>query len=537
MSDDYIDDQLRDGLGPPTSDALSEWCAFHDRHYWLERWLVNGRSRAPVAVVGEADAHEERARKLVLKVPRVDDGQFARIEYARHRLAVKQSPAFAAKHLSEVVYEPIRVGDDSFVTFQKIAGKTFEDMEVLTVLLRRMLKVRGSDEDPDGVEAIACDPRVFASACGRLVAGVLREWAVKPQVPERTPPLTVAGFLALHLADQLQPGGRLHPYASRYQGAQIQVEGEERSLPNPFALAEDRYFTDPGTIKPLLGKCHGDLHTDNTLIRVRPAVDVTDFFLIDNALYEERGPLTRDPVHLVLYIIARTMETISAHQQDALIDALIDPRGTDGLLLPGWLWLIVSGVDAECTAWIEEESLTREWRAQTLLSLVACALLFIGRTSTREIDKPWFLRLAGRAAARYEAMHPALRRQSAATGAEPDARAQPTAWISRLCHDFPDIATAAAAASQDPVLDELRTAALGGLDRAEEFRTFIRAIGGPDHDPRYGTRGAEGQPLDGETYTCPLELCDRRDRREPGGPLPQCRLPRTGPRTLTLDLG
>ncbi|WP_329173010.1 hypothetical protein [Streptomyces sp. NBC_01477] len=544
---DNVDPALADGIGPAAAQALSEFAVMHQCHYELVRWLVNGRSRAPVAVVKEIDRYEEKAAKLILKVPMGDGEDLRRIEFARHRAAVKESPAFAGQHLSTTVHTPIRVGDGSWITFQKVAGRTFEDTEVLTVLLYRMLDRPGIAEQP-GVEPVRSDSATFTAACGQVVAGVLGDWAVHPDMDEKQPPLTVAAFLDLHLAGQFAPGGRLHPYALLHQGDRTHSEPDGRDLPNPFAVAQGRYFSDTGLIRPLLGKTHGDLHTDNALIRVRPAIDTSGYYLIDNALYESRGPLTRDPVHLLLYIVARTMDELSASQQNALIDLLLSPHGNQSHRLPGWLVDVVREVDSACHSWVEHSGLAPEWRAQTVLSLLACALMFVGRTSIREEDRAWFLRLAARAAERFELTHPEAGRAATPTaaGPEPDEAARRTAWIGRMCRDLPEITGAVARAVAQEAgedaggslpgrFDALRTAALGGLARDADYREFIRQIGGPDPDTRFGTEGADGRPVEDEAYVCPLSLCDRREGREPGGPVPVCRLPRSRPQRLDAD--
>ena len=154
-------------------------------------------------------------------------------------------------------------------------------------------------------------------------------------------------------------------------------------------------------IPALVGRCHGDLHTDNVLVRVGLVIDGTDFHLVDLALYEPGGPVTRDPVHLLLYILARRMDVISAAQQSVLIDALLAPERADAGLLPGWLADVIREVDGASLAWLKGTGLQPEWRRQRLLSLAGCAMLFLGRTSTRREDLHWFLRLAARAAAAF----------------------------------------------------------------------------------------------------------------------------------------
>ncbi|WP_121159894.1 hypothetical protein [Micromonospora pisi] len=74
--------------------------------------------------------------------------------------------------------------------------------------------------------------------------------------------------------------------------------------------------------------------------------------------------------------------------------------------MPEWLSLLIRRVDAEAVAWVRPSGLEERWRAQHLLSLAACALLFLGRSSTPETIKPFFLRLAARAVARYAETEP-----------------------------------------------------------------------------------------------------------------------------------
>ncbi|MEV0252040.1 hypothetical protein AB0H76_36025 [Nocardia sp. NPDC050712] len=396
-----LDPALYDGLERDVAEVLAAWAELHRRYYKLDRWLVNGRSRQPVAVVCEIDSHTSKATMLVLKVLSAPKDSLVSMEFARHRQAELDHSAFAADHLSTFFHDAIPVpSGHRWITFQRIAAHSLESTEVLTVLLRRMLGVAG-ENDPQEYDEITCTPGTFTDTCRAIVAGVLGEWAGPPFVPphQEWDPAT---FLGRHIFDQLDPGGRLESWARDHQTDMIRVEGESVLLPNPFAVAQGRLLTDV-SIAPLVGRCHGDLHTDNALVQVRPRVDVTTYFLIDTALYESVGPLTRDPVHLVLYVIARTMETIAPAQHSALIELLLDPINGPGHLLPGWLSALVQGVDAETRAWIRESGLEQRWREQTFLSLAGCALLFLGRTSTREQDKSWFLRLAARAVAKFAA--------------------------------------------------------------------------------------------------------------------------------------
>lgn len=405
MTEPYhgLDPELYRGLDQDVAESLIAWAEMHGRHYALDRWLVNGRSRQPVAVVRETLRDPDPSTTmLVLKVLSAPSDAVRTLEYARHRQARHDAPEFAAGHLSTFVHDAAQVPGHRWVTFQRIAAHSLENTEVLTVLLRRMVGL-SDDMEPPHTRELGCKPETFTDACRSIVAGVLGEWAGRPFIPphEQWSPAT---FFRWHLTDQLNPGGRLFEWANEHRTDLIRVHGEPNPLPNPFAMAEGRLLADT-VITPLVGRSHGDLHTDNALIRVRPQVDTTDYFLIDTALYESVGPLTRDPAHLLLYIIARSMEAISPTQQSALIDLILDPLHGPAHQVPGWLATLIQGIDSETRTWVEESGLAPHWREQTYLSLAACAMLFLGRTSTREADKVWFLRLAGRAVAKFAAEH------------------------------------------------------------------------------------------------------------------------------------
>jgi Phosphotransferase enzyme family len=387
MSHGQVAADLAAGLGGPAATALAEFAGSCQRNYELDRWLVNGRSRAPVAVVLESDHRTGSARRLVLKVTTAEQTEVLRQHQAR-----AQAPAeFAGAHLAGYAHEPQRVGDGSWLSFQDVAGDDIESVEVLTVLFNAMLD--GSARET------RCDPATFAGVCGAVIGGILNGWTGRPWLaPER---YTVARFLRRHVLDQLAPGGRLHALSARYDHDTIEVPGEPGPLPNPFALARGTYQGSTPMIPALTGRTHGDVHSDNIMVRVRPAIDGTDFHLVDLALYEPDGPVTRDPAHFVLYLLARRMDTLSPAQQSALITVLLDPQRADGKLLPGWLADLIYAVDDACLAWLKGSGLQREYRRQRLLSIAGSALLFLGRTSTRPEDHGWFLRLSARAAAAF----------------------------------------------------------------------------------------------------------------------------------------
>ncbi|WJK33086.1 hypothetical protein [Solwaraspora sp. WMMA2065] len=533
----HVDPAFGEHLKPEVFNVFSAWAEQENHSYRLERWLVNGRSQAPVAYTTETDREMRKARRLVVKVTTVPDGKAAASEYRRHKKAIKEGGDFAARHMSIPVNHSVNCPERQWITFQTVAGDDLESTEVLTVLLRRSLGVSHQSESNTAAR-VFCDSQTFAQACANVVAGVLGDWNGQPYQLDHDP-WTVDGFLRRHIFDQMEPGGRLHSWAQRFQGTEMTLDGEPGPLPNPFAAAQGRYFSPELRIYPIVGKAHGDLHTDNALIKVRPEIDDTAYYLIDLSLYENAAPLTRDPTHMLLYIIARILTGEEPkYQQDALIELLLDTHHGPRDRVPGWLPQLIDHLERACDAWLQGSGLRPAWTEQRLLSIAGCAMLFLGRTSTPEPLKPWFLRLAGKALAHYASMHrdhvasASQTRAAAPHGADND-------WIAWLCRDLPEFADAAHAAGHDDDAEGLKAAARSGLDRKDDYLSLVRKLGGPEPgDPRFGTKGAEGRS-EPESFVCPLNLCPRRDQRAPGGPIPTCHLNREGKIRLrsVLDAG
>jgi hypothetical protein len=286
------------------------------------------------------------------------------------------------------------VGGGRWIVFQKVVGGSLDDVVVLTTLLARFASGARPVGSAATAGAVSCDGDTFAALCGRIVRGVLVDWAGRPT----TRTTTAAGFLRLNLGERLAEGKPLAEEARRLTGSHLDLPGEDRPLVNPFGL-----IANPGsdTVRALVGRTHGDLHPENILVPVRRTIDTSPYRLIDLAKYSNDGPLTRDPVHLVLAIVARTLADLSDPQCDALLEVLLDPDSAAAEQLPGWLYTLISTVRRQGEEWVYEYGLLSEWRDQTRLSLVACALMLHARPTTRVPDRSWFLRLAARAADAY----------------------------------------------------------------------------------------------------------------------------------------
>ncbi|HEX4815103.1 MAG TPA: hypothetical protein VFV66_20365 [Nonomuraea sp.] len=195
-----------------------------------------------------------------------------------------------------------------------------------------------------------------------------------------------------HLGVRIRPGGTIYKWA-RPQGLLdpdcnwIAGSPDGRELPNPFRLAtltEER-------IHLRCGPAHGDLHPGNVL--VEKDGESVDFVLIDADRYSEDGPLARDPVHLLLWLLAWDPPEGQAERY-ALIDLLIG-RPAHGVAAARKR--LVDAYEAGSTGHVEG-AMGDLWDTQRLFSLAACALMFPVRPRIlADSTWWWFVQLAAEA--------------------------------------------------------------------------------------------------------------------------------------------
>ena len=310
-------------------------------------------------------------------------------EFARHRQALAGAGDFL-KHLTDLAYDPISVSDGTWITLQTIAGGSLEEVQVLTSVLDRTPGVALPGLMlPRASNARAYDETTLARTCTTVVTQILTAWAGGhkldyPSIPQ---------FLRLHLGDRVKPGKALAELAHRWPDRTVTLDGEAHPLPNPFGLVFDRPDQLSGDCVAILGKGHGDMHTENVLVRE----DLGHFWLIDLSRFQDQAPLTQDPVQLTLSIISRTLGLLDEQQRTVLLDVLVEPTGEGSPNLPDWLNALIQGTQRTGPSWIRVHGLVDEWQRATVLSTVACALIFAARPTSPLLNRAWFVRLAARA--------------------------------------------------------------------------------------------------------------------------------------------
>jgi hypothetical protein len=364
---------------------------------------------------------------------------------------------------------------------------------------------------------VLADSTTLAAACSMLVGRMLADWSRTPEI-ERLP---VSEFLRRHLADRVQSGKALAELARRWPGRTIRLQGEAVDLPNPFALVFDPSPHIDIDVTAIVGKGHGDLHTENVIV----SRGGKDFWLIDLARYRPDAPLTQDPVQLELAIVNRILGGLRLEDREILLRVLSGPTLSGLDTLPEWLAALIGGIRDTCHSWIARSHLGEEWQAATALSAVACALIFAARPTTSLDNRVWFLRLAARSAAVF------------ADASVPDgfvADPRPSAigpsvladdgGLAKLCSAYRDL-VGQLISDRSARVDSLAARARHGVDIREELGRLAREWRVRlDGSRGAGLAGLAGQATVADIFGCPLGTspCTRSEARQPGGPLPFC---------------
>ncbi|MGW9397097.1 hypothetical protein [Streptomyces sp. NPDC055642] len=196
------------------------------------------------------------------------------------------------------------------------------------------------------------------------------------------------------LRERMGPAGESHWFT---------LDGSAGPLPNPVALDEGSPLSTCQVRLAVRGRAHGDLHPGNILVPAGGKAAADDFWLVDLSWYHRDALLVRDPVHLLLCLVAdEFLPHMSGSAREELLTALTgeDPV-CEGPLIPQGLADTVTRVRRAMIAWGAVHRINQGWRHQWFLALQACALMVVVRERYTEQDRWWFLRLAAGACRAY----------------------------------------------------------------------------------------------------------------------------------------
>jgi tetratricopeptide (TPR) repeat protein len=425
-------DPLEDALGGPAAAALKEWASLQRRSVRLTNppWTAGGYTGSVLAAILVSTPGEPDRQVVVKFCP----PGLAVDESGAHRAAQAHSdPDFFARHLVGQAFEPYPVTGSGRLMFQDVAGASLE-----------FVSLSGVPDDQ------------LPAACRTVIEGILQGWN---RVFIKSVQTTVGEYLCREFARTLSPGASVDALSAslgllgpgfrylRDETGQTPVD-----MPNPLLMMSDAAVAGDLPIDAVIGLAHGDLHTENVLVpKEYGTYQPEKFRIVDLSTFETDAPVTRDPVALMLSIVAPSIRDLRADEQDALLAFVLEPWRPPARLSA----LIGQTLEAIHRAGNEAIRAMQlgDWRSQYLLSVVATALQFVSFTSMPDESRWWFFRLAGRAGHAFLRLHNRYAPERAVT------IRQPVSW--------PLASKAVAPAARTPELDgpsrESLALILGGL--------------------------------------------------------------------------
>ena len=364
-------------LGRKAVTTLDDWLRQKRYRMRLDHWLDGGSSDGKVAVVYLEECDGRRnSRRLVLKL--CPPGEDTEYEPGNNTMAWGDAPQRFSRHLLEPV-DVIQVADTGWwLMFQRLAMGGTRDIDTMARVPESRL----------------------AATYTTIVRPLLSDWAQWAHVPS----MFVSDFLSRQLDQRLGPRGRIRAWAS-FRPELLEdpvpwIEIADEKLPNPFALVKGSSFGGTELQNAYVGRAHGDLHPGNILMPLAPTVRASQFVLVDLARYRAKAPLAQDPAQLLLCLVAQHYLDSSPAQRGALIPLLARPGVSVGTLVPPTASALVKSF-WQLSRPLSELGTVDQWTEQGCLSVLACALMFLGRRGIKPADRWWFFLLAAYAAQAY----------------------------------------------------------------------------------------------------------------------------------------
>lgn len=358
-------------------DAYDRWHLSTGYDTRLVGWLDGGMSEAKVAVVLQFEKNVIDRQAILKFLPKDGPG-----EVRRMRQALDHSPReFREAHLVELIGDAIPL-DAWWMIQMEIAGG---DQSVVQPLVK--LRHHAS----------------LHEVCGIVVGSLLAEWNAARAHPPL--PMTAGAYLQLLLGDRLEAGSALSTWAATRGLAteRFVPDGDGGQALNPLALA---HSDDAHSLFIRRGRAHGDLNVRNVLVHPD---DPQGFKLIDYGGFAEDASLAYDPAYLLLSLAREWLGDFAVDSpiRHDLKVAIVTPDKSEAASVMGPK-AVSMAFHGTAQSWANRGSFGDQWRAQALLSLIGCGLIFAGRGRLTDDVRQWFFDLSAYGTREYLRMRKEL---------------------------------------------------------------------------------------------------------------------------------
>jgi hypothetical protein len=369
-----IGQEITDLLDPESAAALRTSATLNGMTLKYAGWTGHGNTPA-VLISAYAGRLGKSDRKLVLKIS--PKGRGNNLEPLSHRDALARSPSdFRAAHLVEQPWDTIALPGGGWIMFQEIASGRLDDIRPLSTIL----------DDPTRLEEAA-------RACTTVVLSVLTDWT--PDILRKEPFPTAREYLSGLLGNRLDQDGTVRRWAER--AGVLSADRPVGGPTNPFTLVLADSAASTRRLYLRIGNTHGDLHPGNILIPEDPV----EYRLIDLSRFDATRALTFDPTYLLLTVTAQFLPSLSPVERESVADLLVDPQAGPRDAVPHGPRAVLMAIIETAREWGDGRGFGEEWRRESLLTLIGCALVMTGRDIIPDPDRDWFYHLATLATARY----------------------------------------------------------------------------------------------------------------------------------------
>ncbi|MEU9958505.1 hypothetical protein [Streptomyces sp. NPDC050982] len=363
---------------------LQRW--LRDKPFDLEyvRSLDEGGSGSYAAVVARIPHDRETHwRQLVLKLVPAKIGPE---ETRNFRKALLEDPnAFRSSHLVDLE-EPsgaLSTDDDKpwWIHLQKVA------LNDLT-----------PERAPRLVDLL--DGEDLHKYCGTITRSLLSEWNSGSGPEDLVPEKFLKDFLGVRLGgNEVVDFLAAERLDTERPEPTIRIPGRKTPLPNPFGLLQDGPSDLRRTVRVFCGNSHGDLHVRNVLLprSDRGKVMASKFRLIDLGRFSDAGPLSHDPMRLLLSAASEWLTALVPHSaiRSGLAELMVAPGAHPSSPPLAGYRAVAGEIHRTAESWAaERHSAVAQWKRQNHLVLVGTALRYFAREDSRAHDRWWFLEVA-----------------------------------------------------------------------------------------------------------------------------------------------